>query len=214
MPKIVDHDQRRRKIAAVFQEQLAANGFAAASYARVAGAAGVSVGTIQHYFASRDALVQFVLEHLLDSREARVQALVTELEDAGRPLRHLVGEALTQLLPLDRVRRHEYVVEQQLRAAAWTDASLAALLRAGDEHLHRRVRGAVENGKTCGEVAPDTDADTAALQILATSTGLAQILASPSGQEPNRREAREATALTVLEPVLTQVFSGRCHHYD
>ena len=213
MPKIVDHDERRRAFSSAFQGQLVAHGLAAATYARVAAAAGVSVGTIQHYFASRETLVQFVLEDLLASRERRVQSLVADLEADGQPLRRIVAHALVELLPLDEVRRREYVVDQQLRAEAWSDAGLARLLQTGDEHLHQRVRAAVQNGKRCGEVAPDVDVDTAAVQILATGTGLAQALASASAS-PDAAPFDTEAALTVLDPVLGLVFTGRCHHYE
>lgn len=225
VPRTADPAERRRAISAAFQDQLCAGGPSAATYVTVAASAGVSVGTIQHYFTARDALVRFVLEDVLAARELRVQALVTRLETDGCPLRRIVAEALSELLPLDAVRRREYLVVQHLRAEASTNADLGPLLRAGDEHLHRRVRDAVANGTRCGEVEDAVDTGTAAALILATTVGLAQMLASAAlagasagtpviGPAAVPASATVLDPSAVLDPVLDLVFTGRCHHYD
>lgn len=58
MPRVVDHEQRRREIAYGVLVVVAQGGIAAVSLRSVAKAAGVSMGRVQHYFASKDELVQ------------------------------------------------------------------------------------------------------------------------------------------------------------
>lgn len=184
------------------QAEVAENGFGATTYTRIASAAGVSVGTIQHYFADRSELVRYSFEALLDEREARVAAVVEAGTGARQTIRAMIVTALHELLPLDDARRQEHSVGQQLRTEAWREPQLHRLAVENDERLRARIRQAVVNGKECGEVRPGTDEDVAATRILATTYGLAdQLGLGPAG---GRYEE-------VLEPVVRTVFSGRCN---
>ncbi|NLZ97477.1 MAG: TetR family transcriptional regulator, partial [Micrococcus sp.] len=50
MPKIVDHEQRRRELAQAIWSIIALRGLSAVTLRSVAAEAGVSMGTVQHYF--------------------------------------------------------------------------------------------------------------------------------------------------------------------
>lgn len=58
MPKVVDHASRRREIVYALWAVIHREGIAAASLRAVADEADVSIGRIQHYFASKDELVR------------------------------------------------------------------------------------------------------------------------------------------------------------
>ena len=55
---------------------MAEHGFAATTYARVAAAAGISVGLIQHYFADRHELLNYAYDDLIRRRDSRIDAVV------------------------------------------------------------------------------------------------------------------------------------------
>ncbi|GLY15052.1 TetR family transcriptional regulator C-terminal domain-containing protein [Kineosporia rhizophila] len=207
MPRIVDHEERRRQIARAHRAQVAEHGFGATTYARTAAAAGVSVGTIQHYFADRSELVRFSFEALLTERDERVAAIVAAGEVSRLPIRAMVLTALHELLPVDEARRQEHSVGQQLRAEAWREPVLHQLALENDERLSARLRTAVENGKLCGEVPEQAAADVAVTRILATTYGLADQVGLLSGRGTPAYDE-------VLEPVIGTVFTGRCRHYD
>ncbi len=204
MPRIVDHEQRRALIARAHQAEVAGHGFGAATYSRIAAAAGVSVGAIQHYFADRSELVRYSFDTLLQEREARVAAVVTSGEEGNRSIRQMLVAALHELLPVDARRQQEHSVGQQLRTEAWRDETLHQLAVENDERLLARIRTAVENGKFCGEVEPDVVADVAATRILATTYGLADQLGLARAAGENYGQ--------VLDPVVGTVFTGICHH--
>lgn len=207
VPKIVDHDQRRAEIARAWQHHVADHGFAATSYARVAGAAGISVGTIQYYFADRQALLEHGFADLVRSRDRRIDARVVEGEAAHRPIREIIDAALLELLPLDDERLREHRVTQQLRVEATQDPTLARLAADAHRGQHLRVRTAVDNGTRCGEVERGVDPDVAATRILAATLGLAGIVALPGAPTaPNPHD--------VLDPVVATVFTGRCRQHD
>ena len=57
MPKVVDHDQRRAELVLALWQVIHEQGIDGVTFRSVAQAAGASVGRVQHYFPSKDALV-------------------------------------------------------------------------------------------------------------------------------------------------------------
>lgn len=67
MPKVVDHEQRRTEITHALWEVISVRGIEGVTYQSVAQAAGVSIGRVQHYFASKDELVRAGCRAIVDS---------------------------------------------------------------------------------------------------------------------------------------------------
>ncbi|OYO11787.1 transcriptional regulator [Enemella evansiae] len=59
MPRIVDHDQRRRELATAVWSIVRTDGLGAVSIRRVAAESGWSTGAIRHYLPSHDELISF-----------------------------------------------------------------------------------------------------------------------------------------------------------
>jgi AcrR family transcriptional regulator len=200
MPRVADHDQRRAQIARAFQRLLAADGFAAVSFSRVAAEAGISVGLIQHYFAGKDVLLHFAYEDASRRLSERVRVRVREGGAARLPIAEVLLDSLVELLPLDQERDVEYRVRQGLQAQALHHAGLADVARRAGRDILGYVSAAVENGVERGEVEPGVDAVLAARTILATVQGLAdQVALSGVDAFPAR---------DVLRPVIAMVFGG------
>lgn len=103
MPKIVDHDARRRAIAEALWRVVERDGVEAVTMRAVAREAGWSTGVVVHYFADMDALTTHSfaqVQRAMADRAARAHAR------AATP-RAGVRAALAQALPLDRARRRE-----------------------------------------------------------------------------------------------------------
>lgn len=194
MPRVADHDQRRAQIARAFQRLLAAEGFTAASFARVAAEAGISVGLIQHYFAGKDALLRFAYEDALRRVAERVRARAEADGAARRPGAEVLLDTLVELLPLDAEREVEYRVRQGLQAQAPHHPELAEVARRAGRDILGHVTAAVEHGVARGEVDPGVDPALAARLILATTQGLADQVAL-SG--PDEFPARDVLARAV-----------------
>ncbi|WP_142062402.1 TetR/AcrR family transcriptional regulator [Pseudonocardia kunmingensis] len=200
MPRVADHDQRRTQVARAFQRLLAAEGFAAVSFAKVAAEAGVSVGLIQHYFAGKDVLLRFAYDDAADRMGERVRARVRHGGAARLPIAEVLLDSLVELLPLDAERDVEYRVRQGLQAQAVHHPALADVARRAGGDLLGYVTAVVESGVERGEVARGVDAVLAARLILATVQGLADQVAL-SG--PDAFPARE-----VLRRGIGTVFTG------
>lgn len=123
MPKIVDHDERRRQIAAAVSDIAASDGLVDVSFRTVADRAGVSVSLVQHYFGDKANLLRTTLEIQSEAMNAHIAAKLTELGAEPEPADILRVVAHT-FLPLDEVSRRSMLVYHGFAAAALTDSAL------------------------------------------------------------------------------------------
>ncbi|MEV4154578.1 TetR family transcriptional regulator C-terminal domain-containing protein [Nocardia salmonicida] len=92
MPKLVDHNSRRATISDAVMRLLARDGLESISLRHVATEAGVSAGQVQHYFPSKDAMMEFATATIADRIAARITAAGPDPD---------LRQILTALLPTD-----------------------------------------------------------------------------------------------------------------
>lgn len=80
MPKQVDHEARRAAISDAVVRLLAQEGLEAVSLRNVAAEAGVSTGQVQHYFPSREAMMEFALRTIAGRVALRIEAAGPEAD--------------------------------------------------------------------------------------------------------------------------------------
>ena len=76
MPKIVDHDHRRKQIAMLTLEVMRAVGIENASIRGIAQRGGISMGVLTHYFKTKDDLVVFTFRWLADQSYSELDKLI------------------------------------------------------------------------------------------------------------------------------------------
>ena len=103
MPKIVDHQQRRREIAEAAWRIALRRGLDDLTMRTVAAEAHVSTGVLAHYFADKEALILHALHTAVD----RIIAHFIECAEEFSPWETLRA-ALLEGLPLDAERRDEW----------------------------------------------------------------------------------------------------------
>ena len=160
MPKVVDHDQRRAEIIGALWEVISERGTEGASLMTVARAAGVSVGRIQHYFASKQDLVQAGCQAIVDMAEAGYRDRTRE-SDPWRTL----ADLLTQSIPTTTEFRMGAAVWYAYMARAVVDPGIGEIVRRAAQGTHEEVRSLLRAGG-----APE-DLATA---LLGMSAGLTQ----------------------------------------
>ncbi|HET9654731.1 MAG TPA: TetR/AcrR family transcriptional regulator, partial [Kineosporiaceae bacterium] len=160
MPKVVDREERRRRLAEAVFAIVAARGLAAVSLRDVAAEAGVSMGAVQHYFTTKDEMLRFALDHLRARVLNRLQERTSRLRRPGR--RDLIAAALEAMLPLDEAGRQEACINVAFVELATIDAGYATLLREGYRHLvdvsKTQLRAAAAAGELATGVDPDEEA--------------------------------------------------------
>lgn len=110
MPKLVDHDQRRREIVQAAWRLIARGGFEAMTMREIAAEAGYANGALKHYFASKDELLAAAFQQSFFRVNERASHSIGERTglDAIRLL-------CLEMLPLDAERQ----VEARVAVAFW-----------------------------------------------------------------------------------------------
>ncbi|WP_367125527.1 TetR/AcrR family transcriptional regulator [Streptomyces phytohabitans] len=212
MARTADHDARRRQICAAVRRIVVEEGLDVATMARVAREAGFSVGLVQHYFPSKDALLLHTCRQVMADVNTRVAALITEGEKREQAIRTTAFASLKEMLPLDAARRDEYRVTRTFRGRALDNPDFADTVRSTAADLRAQLARAVTNGKECGEVPADTDPELAATRITALLDGLADQLHQDPARAVGHR-GLDSCAEEILKTALREVFSGACGRY-
>lgn len=176
---------------------IADQGLDHATVREVASVAGVSIGTVQHHFPTKDAMLAGAFSDVVRRVRTRLDAI--EFDD---DVRRSVVAVLEQILPLDQPRRREARVQLAFAVRAMHQPSLADTQRAVLGELHDALSHALAS---TGRVTPQRSR-IAAHAALALADGLA-LHALSAGRWLPERGVRDALQL-VIEPLAT---SSRSH---
>lgn len=143
MPKRIDHEERRRQLAEALWRVVVREGLESVSLRHVAAEAGVSMGMVQHYFATKDEMLLFALASMTERVGGRMAQAFAALPDPDDP-KQRVRAVLLAVLPLDDERRVEAQVGVTFLARAPVDARLADYLRSGYAEGHEFLAGQLQ----------------------------------------------------------------------
>jgi AcrR family transcriptional regulator len=174
--------------------QIAAQrGLGAVSVREVAGAAGVSIGAVQHYFPSKDDMLIAAFEEVVQRVRLRLASVAH-----GPDVRRNLSAVLRQVLPLDDTRTEEARIYVAFAVAAMHAPALA--------EIHRTVLDEIRQALTDAIVSTGNhdaaSAGLAAQALLAATDGLALHAVSTTNWLTPSRETK------VLEVVIDALVSG------
>ena len=189
MPKIVDHESRRRELAMVAASLVATRGVGKCTVRNLARAAGFSTGVVSHYFA--------------DSSEMLFAAYQTAFRSAARRFRddlqadnslEGVSKALQRNLPLSP----DAVAEWKVRVAFWGASDFGDSVREFEEsasdNFVNLLAQQLDSLQVTRKISRDFNARSIAANLEAMLTGLAiQHLMSPGAHPADsvRRRLQE-----------------------
>src|SRR6185312_4339203 len=153
MPRQVDHQQRREHIGDAVLHLIATRGLEAASLRNVAAEAGVSMGTVQHYFTTKQDMIAFALRY--------------NYERSTRRIPKLAAEAPGPLTTRDGARLGAAIL-----AGAMYDDQIAETARTAYHGVFGFLTRQLAAADAKGELAPGTDPTQAALYLHAVVEGL------------------------------------------
>ena len=168
MPKIIDHGERRAQLARKAMEVIAVHGVQGATLRKIADAAGVSVGILQHNFRTRNALLLAAFEVAV----TRVEENVANF--SGISIEEIKAFAV-EALPLDRQRQIEWKVLVAFRAEALSDRALAREQRVRWRRFRQLFKGAIERSILAGKISTQVDPEQASYAIVAAVDGSAML---------------------------------------
>jgi AcrR family transcriptional regulator len=167
MPKTVDHDERRRELAAAAWRVIAAHGIDEVTTRQIARESGYSNGVLQHYFENKDEILLGALQlsHVEINERYR---LLTDDVSAVDGLRSVLYDNL----PEDDQRALETRVEMSFWVRALSNANLRAVQVTESSTLQNLLRGLAERAQQDEALGADVDRDTLTAVLAALIDGL------------------------------------------
>ncbi|WP_157251267.1 TetR/AcrR family transcriptional regulator [Nonomuraea typhae] len=197
MPKIVDHDERRRDVLTAASKVIVRDGIDAATTRAIAKEAGLSNGVLSHYFSDKEEILLSALRASHRRIRERLTSKVTGLTGVAA-----LREILLDNLPLDDERNQETRLEVSFWSRSLASEDLAEVQRAEVGELREAVHDLLEQARAAGEVRADADLDDAAEHLLALVDGLSvHLLLYPGWLD---RARAERLMLAALEGLVTR----------
>ncbi|WP_372969363.1 TetR/AcrR family transcriptional regulator [Microbacterium sp.] len=191
MPRVVDHDERRRQIAEALLVVAARDGHENASSRAVAKELGVATGSLWHYFDGFDDVIRAAATEVTRRTDQRIADATAGLRGLA-----LLDALMREVLPVDeRTRTEAHVV-----VGFWGRlATLAPTADAGAPTLatwQDSIRTALDQAIDDGELVSATP--TAAVMALLRSITYGQQVVEVT--EPQDADAHLAVLASILAP--------------
>ncbi|MFD0678983.1 MULTISPECIES: TetR/AcrR family transcriptional regulator [unclassified Paenibacillus] len=139
MPKIVNHDTQRRIVAEAALRVIRQSGLEQATVRRIAEEAGLSTGSMRHYFSTQVELFSFCMNLFIERVEKRLEAFEFE-----GPLLLDLKRLLLQFLPVDDERTLETEVWFAFHSKALIYTELGRIGSTVQDGLYKASRFVVE----------------------------------------------------------------------
>jgi AcrR family transcriptional regulator len=167
VPKIVDHEARRRDFIAAAYATIMEEGLARTTVRAVARKAGYTTGALVHYFKDKDELIREALDYF--GNEVRGRMRSAQGAQTGRAA---LRETLVESLPTDARAASSW----RVWLALWYHSESSADMRDEERRRYRewigRLARMIEESKLLGELPTSVDAREEARMLVALVDGL------------------------------------------
>lgn len=170
MPKIVDHEAQRVKFAEAAMRLIARHGIEGVTMRAVAAEAGLSYGSLFHYFDSKDDLLMHAVRHLTSLQTARVNEYTSQYSGL-KALEHLLCDDAI----VNESSRDSWTVWLTFQYKVALDTSFADLHAEMIGGWLERIRSLLTDAMAAGEISNDLDVESEAMAIWAYSSGVGQL---------------------------------------
>ncbi len=170
MPKIVDHDLQRKKFAAAAIALIARLGLEGLTMRAVAAEAGLSYGSLFHYFDSKDELLKHAIRHSTSQQSRRVNEFSSQYKG---------------LTALEHLLCDDAIINDSSRDAwmVWMTFQYKVALQPSFAELHSelidgwlgRITQLLKDAQLDGEISDTLDIGFEAMAVWAYSAGVGQL---------------------------------------
>lgn len=191
MPRVVDHDARRRDIAAALLAVAARDGHDGVSSRAVARELGIAVGSLWHYFDGFDDVIRAAATEVTRRTEERIQAATAGLRGLAR-----LDALMREVLPVDATTRTEahVVVGFWGRLASLTPTVESAVPTV--PLWQKQTAEALDEAVADGELRPETPREDVLALLRAISYGQQVVEVT----EPASAAAHLRVLAAILDP--------------
>lgn len=161
VPRHSDPDHQKALIAQAMWRLASQSGLGEVTLRHVAAEAGVSMGRVQHYFATKADMLLFGLELAQQRMEERVQLRLSTLSEESAPNSRseaILRAILDEMLGEDPDTRQAIRVSVAFQTQALQDAKIAAVLADGDDELRQLAIDVVRHAQSIGQARAELDA--------------------------------------------------------
>ncbi len=158
MERAAKHETRRAQLADAILELASREGVERVTLRAVAAEAGVSMGQVQHYFATKEDMLLYAVEHAMQGMERRIHERVegtdrNQFESAARMLRSMLEE----MLGTDPETRQLLRMSIALLSRTGGDERIAKALMRDDDQLKAFTTQTILWAQELGRADPNLD---------------------------------------------------------
>lgn len=199
MPKIVDHDERRRVIVEALWRVVNRDGAHEVSVRHVAAEAGMPKSSIGHYVGTMPQLLGLAVDQLIESVTDDIMSIDVLALD-----RETATDIFMKLVPIAERRRHISGVWLLVLSQAGADPEVAAVLNRLNSAVAEGIQEVIEGMAKQGLVDASRDAAREARRLHALIDGLSL----QAMTDPDLRSADEVRAILRDEIELMSMPAG------
>jgi DNA-binding transcriptional regulator YbjK len=170
MPKVVDHDVQRVKFAEAAMSLIAQHGLEGVTMRAVAAEAGLSYGSLFHYFSSKDELLMHAVRHSNSLQTDRINKFTSQYSGM-KALEHLLCDDAI----ITDSSRDDWMVWLTFLYQAALQTSFADLHSELIDDWQTRIEGLLEDAQNAGEIRENLDISFEAMGVWAYSSGIGQL---------------------------------------
>ena len=170
MPKIVDHNLQREKFAKAAMSLIARHGLEGVTMRAVASEAGLSYGSLFHYFGSKDELLMHAVRQLMAQQTSRINEYSSQYSGL-KALQHLLCDDAI----INESSRDSWMVWMTFLYKAALQASFAEMHAELIDGWVARITRLLEDARQAGEIREDLDVGFEAMAVWVYSAGIGQL---------------------------------------
>nr|WP_145406560.1 TetR/AcrR family transcriptional regulator [Paenibacillus xylanexedens] len=168
MPKIVDHDKQRLLVAEAAWRVIRRDGMEQASVRNIAEEAGISVGSMRHYFSTQSELLLYAMNLVSERVTSRIQGMTFN----GPPMDDM-KRLLLEFMPNTDEKMAEMEVWYAFTAKSKTDPALKKLADTVYNDIRRAVEIVITSLMQLNLFKPDLNQELEIERLYALVDGLA-----------------------------------------
>lgn len=173
---------------------IAKHGIEGVKMRAVAAEAGLSYGSLFHYFGSKDELLMHAVRHLISLQTARINEYTSQYSGL-KALEHLLYDDAI----VSESSRDSWMVWLTFQYKVALDESFAELHTEMVRGWLQRIKDLLREAINAGEMLPSVDVDTEAMAVWAYSSGVGQLgLLHPESLPPDLQKSLIANYLDKL----------------
>ncbi|HXP96887.1 MAG TPA: TetR/AcrR family transcriptional regulator [Telmatospirillum sp.] len=164
--KVQRAESRRQQVLDAAATCFRRNGFRGASMSDISTLAGMSTGHIYHYFKSKEAIVEAIVQRDLQHGLAYIETI----KKADNIVQAVIDVATDCII--DRSHMSEPALFMEILAEASRNPTVAVIMNNCKDSVRRSLLDALEIGRKQGSVAADADVDVACTMLMLIFDGV------------------------------------------